>query len=411
MSAPLPAGELCPWDERRLPREMYVKLFVVHFTVIGSYAHLMHLRRDPRIIYSYLLMIACPIAGVALLVLPMIILPIQLFICRGNRKLLKQSAGIFIGRVMAPEHNAVHAATVNGPPELSSKFIRRIVVQLALLAQCIISIWLFARRAHHGSVALYDYRILQLAILGLSTSTMSVIHIILRPQYPSVQVLDDYPVKISWLAALRPLFNARPGGLSDTSGTAEILLICIDWMYACIVLSIARALGLEFEGLSSHWSALAGGSCLDTVRWGLERHPQLFILMLLGILLVMALHLGDDLFPIRWETLIWVLWSFLYALMTWLFIPIYGCFSLFLINFFTGPALNGLQIWTLLSKPEGYQRYASAIYNPESPPSRLNQTSISPDWSRIWTYGHVPPSFPCPQAWNDPAADYVWWLA
>ena len=406
MNAPLSAGELCPWDERRLPREMYVKLFVVHFRVIGAYAHLMHLRREPRSVLSYLLMIACPIAGIALLVLPVIILSIQLLICRGNRKLLKQSAGMLIGRVMDPDHNAVHAATVNGPPEISSKFIRRIVVQLALLAQCIISIWLFARRAHHGSVALYDYRILQMAILGLSTSTMSIIHMFSRPQYPSKLVLDDYPDEISWLAALRPLLNAKPGGFWNTPGIAEIPLVCIDWIYACIVLLIAQALGLEFEGL---WSALglSRGFCIDDLRWDLEHRTPLFIL----ILLVVALGGIDDRFPIRWKTLIWFVWSFPLALMIYLSIIIFGCFLLVFVDFCTGPALNGSPIWTLLSKPEGYQRYASAICNPESPPSRLNQTSISPDWSRIWTYGHVAPSFPCPQAWNDPAADYFWWLA
>lgn len=37
--------------------------------------------------------------------------------------------------------------------------------------------------------------------------------------------------------------------------------------------------------------------------------------------------------------------------------------------------------------------------------------NLYPDWRMIWTYGHTPPSFPCPKAWKDPAADYVWWLA
>ena len=407
MSAPFPAGALCPWDERRLPREMYVKLFVVHFTVIGSYAHLMHLRREPRYFGSYLLMIACPIAGVALLVSPVIILSIQLLVCRGDRNLLKQSAGILIGRVMDPERNAIHAATVHGPPEFSSKLIRGIVVQLALLAQCIISIWLFARRAHHGSVALYDYRILQLSILGLSTSTMSIVHIFLRPQYPSKQVLNDYPVEVGWLAALRPLLSAELGGFWDTPWITEIPLVCIDWIYASIVLLIAQALGLEFEGL---WSALLGvsrGYCFDDLRWNLENKAGLLIL----ILLVMALSSIDERSPKLWKTLRRILWRLPLGLMIYVGLIISTCFLLLLTDVCLGPALNGLQLRTLLSKPKDYQRYATAIYSPESSSSSLNQTSISPDWSRIWTYGHVSASFPCPQAWQDPAADYVWWLA
>ena len=410
MSAPLPIGELCPWEGRRLPREMYVKLFVVHFTVIGAYAHLMHLRREPRFVLSYLLMIACPIAGVALLVSPAIILCIQLLICRGNRELLKQSAGMLIGRVMDTEHNAAHAATVNGLPKISSKFIRRIVVQLALLAQCIISIWLFARRIYHGSVALYDYRILQLAILGLSTSTMSIIHIFLRPQYPSKQLLGDYPDEISWLAALRPLPSAELGGFWDTPWIApwiaEIPLVRIDWIYASIVLFIAQALGLKFEVL---WSAQLGPSRLDGLRSDLVERSGLFILILLFV--VVSSILLNEHSPRLWKTLRRILWSFPIALILYLGILISVCFWLIFLDICTGPILNGSQAWTLLSKPEDYQRYASAIYNPESPPSRSNETSISPDWNRIWTYGHVPASFPCPQAWQDPATDYVWWLA
>ena len=46
-------SELCPWDDRRLRGEISVKLFVVQFTVIGAYAHLMHLRREPRGIFSF----------------------------------------------------------------------------------------------------------------------------------------------------------------------------------------------------------------------------------------------------------------------------------------------------------------------------------------------------------------------
>ncbi len=138
--------ELCPWSERRLPREMYIKLFVVHFTVIGSYAHLMHLRRERRYIFSLLLILACPIAGMALLVSPLTALLVQMIICRGDRTILNQSIGILIGRAVKDEDTDKQETGLHWPPEISFKLIRRIVVQLALLAQCIASIWLFSRR-------------------------------------------------------------------------------------------------------------------------------------------------------------------------------------------------------------------------------------------------------------------------
>ena len=47
--------EACPYDQRRLPRELYVKLFVVHFTVLGVYAHLLHLRRERGRLLFYII--------------------------------------------------------------------------------------------------------------------------------------------------------------------------------------------------------------------------------------------------------------------------------------------------------------------------------------------------------------------
>ena len=56
----LPPPIHCPWDSRRLPREMYVKLFVVHSVAIGAFGQLQHLRRERRGPFIYLLMIMCP---------------------------------------------------------------------------------------------------------------------------------------------------------------------------------------------------------------------------------------------------------------------------------------------------------------------------------------------------------------
>ena len=140
MSGPSNEVESCPWDERRLPREMYVKLFVVHFTIIGGYAHLLHLRREPRRTFSFVLMLACPIAGVALIVSPLIALLIQTIICHGDRAILNKSIGVLIGQFPRYEDADTHEAGVNWPPEFSSKLVRDLVLQLALLAQCITSI-------------------------------------------------------------------------------------------------------------------------------------------------------------------------------------------------------------------------------------------------------------------------------
>ena len=106
---------LCPWNERRLPREMYVKLFVVHFTVMGAYMHLLHLRRDPRGLACFLLMLVSPIAGSMLILMPLLALIVQVPICRGDPAILKQSVGILIGRLPRGNEEIVDEDCVTWP--------------------------------------------------------------------------------------------------------------------------------------------------------------------------------------------------------------------------------------------------------------------------------------------------------
>ena len=201
-----------------------------------------------------------PIAGVVLLVWPLIALLVQIIICRSDRTFLNQSIGILIGRVVKDEDTDIQEAALHWTPEISLKLIRRVIFQLALLAQCIASIWLFSRRVQHGSDALYDHRIFQLAILGLSTSTMSILHIILRPQYLPRRFWHNYPTKVTWLVSMRPIFTSKHGGSPETQGIpltsnpsrlpetqriSEVPQLLIDWVCACIVLSVAQALGLD----------------------------------------------------------------------------------------------------------------------------------------------------------------------
>ena len=87
MSATI-SEELCPWHERRLPRELYVKFFVVNFIAIGNYANLLHLRRERRGLLPIMLMFTLPIAGSALLVIPLIAISIQVLVCKGDIGLL-----------------------------------------------------------------------------------------------------------------------------------------------------------------------------------------------------------------------------------------------------------------------------------------------------------------------------------
>lgn len=333
---------------------------------------------------------------------------------------MNHSIGILIRRRVRDEGTDRYKAGVTWPPELFTEIVRCVVVQLALLVQCVTSIWLFARRVQRGSDALYDHRILQLAILGLSVSVMSILHIILRPQYPSGQFWHDCSTKAKWLALLRPMLRPEPGDISETEeilftsktrGRLNIRHLIINWVYACIALSIAQVLGLELDKIFTY-ATMRDVFAAELPNWLLPAFlTPLFVVFVLR----------KNLFMSPWVTYERIA---LFIFSVWVIVgvgqPLSQSGSLLGIDVFTKPLRSGLQMWTLLSKPHAYQEQQTVYYIPG--PNLTTTDSIGlddgaihknpdPDWSRIWTYGHVPASFPCPQARNDPTADYVWWLA
>lgn len=382
--ATLPSGatDLCPWDQRRLPREMYVKLFVVLFTVIGAFAHLRHLRREPsRWPLVYIVIIANPIAGMGLILLPLILLPFQAILCRGDRTALRDSACVLLGsRSEAP--SLEDSNTQEGPsltwPKLSKGLATKMILQLALMTQCITSIWLFSRRVKHGSDALYDHRILQLALLGLSVSVMSIIHLICQPRYPSEAYLHHSSLRTSWLSGFRPL----------------LMEPIHYWFYAATIIPIANISGLMYHLTSpptfsdwwasfpADWSPIYHGF-LVSILWGIALSSFRGSIQAKSIARdtgILALTLTP--FTIGFFYLhLWIL--------AWIIMPIFG-FG---------------QVRNLLSFPANHKSLSNTIYDPNEP------ITLVPDWKSIWTYGHIPANFTCLEAWKDPLADYVWWLA
>ena len=300
------------------------------------------------------------------------------------------------------------------------------MLQLALLAQCITSIWLFAWRAQHGSDALYDHRILQLAILGLATSTMSILHIVLRPRYPSLQSWHGCHAKVRRLASLR-----RQSSQSEDSEPVEILVfkptynymelyriqdlsdlshLLIDWTYAYTTLSIAQALGLELESFLTY-----------TELWYLVEVSASYTYYYLFFSALVAVQFRKILFHQPRTTFKWIAFAFTALVFVAVAVPLVVWATGLSFTIFLKPIQSGYQIRTLLSTPSNYENCYATYYNYETNSTKAefikssffydDYYTIHPDWSRIWTYGHKPASCPCPQAWKDPAADYVWWLA
>ena len=443
--------ELCPMDKRRMPTEMYVKLFVVYFTTIGAYAHLLHIRREPRGIRSYLLMIAAPITGTAFIILPMLGLAIQALWFRGDYETLKLSAGILIGQLPrdgyrpigasngalrsetqqdsslretpnaegqldnfldeAPRTEAQDDSHYEESSRLSLTILGRILFHLEVLSQRITSLYLFARRAQRGSDALYDHRILQLALLGLSVSAMSVIQLILKPRYPYPDRGQEHATRLRWLSFLRPLLakelrepdeslwssNSDPNqkeivlrphhGADEVKNVAEGPLLVLDWVYMIIASLLYLAFCPEFSGMPTvHEDTY-------TFLW------HYYIYIIFSFILVgyatsqkhlfwasVAAVISINVFLV-FSIAAWSRWEWLWVLNT---SP-------------SAPTRHAAYLVTLMTKDNNTASYGNWTY--------CNQTTYGPDWSHIATYGVAPTFCPCPKAWSDPAANSVWWLA
>ena len=92
-------------------------------------------------------------------------------------------------------------------------------------------------------------------------------------------------------------------------------------------------------------------------------------------------------------TLLWVS-SFL---ITW---------TLIILNLPCRPVTGAHQLLTLLLPNAQHIPYNNSS---SCPPAA--STFEASGWDKIETYGLVPEFCPCPKAWKDDAADYVWWLA
>lgn len=446
---------------------MYVKLFVVHFTIIGAFAHLRHLRRESSWPLVYIGIIANPIAGMGLILLLLILLLFQAILCHGDRTALRDSTCILLGSG-SQDADSEYSIPPEGPsltwPKLSKDLATKMILQLALMTQCITSIWLFSRRVKHYSDALYDDKVLQLALLGLSVSVMSIIHLICQPQYPSMAYLHQSCMRISWLSCLRPLPKKYSNCYRKlVLGMMEMFLY---WLFAAIILPLAKVVGLMY--LNPPWLTIG-------IFWGFSKYNfLLLVLMSLGVGFDNSPFFGSPQRQSQLQAGIFDIFKFLILGLIWIgFIdsPILGSlqrqshvkagifetfkypilisiwaginkspffespqrqshlkakvldtaiialtmislislcdyiWQFFAVWFLLTPMYGYSQLQSLLGLPANHKTLSNAVYDPN------DSSTMVPDWNSIWTFGHAPASFPCPGAWKDPMADYVWWLA
>lgn len=181
-------AEFCSLDDRRGAAEISLKLAVVHFTTMTAYCHLLSMRGEPTKVICRKMIVFFIFPGSIIIHHALAIIAIlSAFLLVRFKKLqssvllqasLKRAPFILFGAInQHPSHPKVKIS--NG--ECVAKIIGRVIVVLALSAQCIGSCIIFARRHQHDATTIADWRVFELAIAALFISLLTVVHLLWHP--------------------------------------------------------------------------------------------------------------------------------------------------------------------------------------------------------------------------------------
>ena len=342
----------CPMDERRMPRELYVKLTIVNITVLSAYGHLLNIRKEGGVIIHTLVAMLCPLGIIWRLLFPTIVLATRALIhyksksSKVAREACLRDFSLLFGRMSDAASGTPQDEYLVWPPKSPLKVVRRLMLQFILLAQCIASIYLFRRRVIRDADVLYDHRILHLAICGVCTVMLTIIDILFHPTVPSPPRASEMWIHFTRTWALRP----SPADRSDNI----LANIVRDSIMSFTVASIVKA---------SHLQSADNNDLFEL------QSINLFIIAPLGLILSVTISILGSMDRVTHSS-IFHHFPFAYT----------GIHTFTYFFWFNYGLLEYYNI--LLSRSQSIQRYAL-----------------------------LPTNIPCPAAWKDPQADYLWWLA
>lgn len=181
-------AEPCPLDDRRSASEVSLKLAVVHLTTMTAYCHLLSMRGAPAKIIFKKMIVFFIFPGSIIIQHVIAILAIVSTVVLVQFKTPLDSASLQSSLKRAPSilFGAIDQHPLDPRPQSSNeqgtlKIMGRIIVVLALGAQCVGSCVVFARRYRHDAATIADWRVLELAIAALLICLLTVVHLLWHP--------------------------------------------------------------------------------------------------------------------------------------------------------------------------------------------------------------------------------------
>ena len=173
----------CPLADRRSNAGVLVKLFVVHFTTIAAFCHLLSIRSERVVSYKLIFYFLVPLnifiyLGLAFATYVVALIQWYLTSDLERRTVLKRAPRWLFGII--PDEKRVHYISMVDWDTFSQsdqgqsrwKTTGRFVIAIAFLVQCIGTIVLYARRHVHGAVTLADQRVFELGCGGIVTASL-----------------------------------------------------------------------------------------------------------------------------------------------------------------------------------------------------------------------------------------------
>lgn len=176
------AGPTCPSQDRQTTAEFLVKLFVVHFTNLAAYVHLLSLRKERLLTIRPLLYIIAPLSFLGFHLLALLAgCLLMLKRCIANKELPDWDRDVvrplrWLLRVIPNQEEnyqaitatPVHHRTSRKAEKLAEKIGRALVV-LAFITQCSTTVFLYARGRNHAaqSITRADQFVFKLASAGI----------------------------------------------------------------------------------------------------------------------------------------------------------------------------------------------------------------------------------------------------
>lgn len=367
----------CDTTNTRTSRELHAKFVVVNITVLGAYAHLLHLRND-RVLWRLVLFFFFPLTETMYTGIAFSIMLGYILTGQTGRKRASRIYNTLFGRLpdndtlldddnLADEDSLLRQGRLSDDGNLADEGSLRIPNGLApptsqrqspstyararrwaglliMLSQSITTLYLFDRRRQHEAVSEYDLSILCLAIGCFTVTIMSLLHVAFEPKCSANE------------AYRRPCMLLRVG-LPRSQGSFA-------WMaaYGYFLILIAVTGYLK--------SSFAREVICDTLLF----MPYAFPVVGLIIFGISTLYMFDTRkhFSLG-ERAMSVAESFCVG---WL-----GTAAMFISCFGPMALVGGLVEFPRLLLFE-FPGFSS-----------------------------VDPATPCPRAWKDPVGDWVWWLA